>query len=241
MIDRTGTEPLRGGALMIGSLYWEHEGNAPGAELGRLKRRWRQELDLRQKAFMEAPIRYGMRSTRRWNTYTMVFSHSAPGGRAIWAPFRDTVTTPDDFLAQARRLGEAEGYAEGNNSESLYCPWGLVSVYWHPKHKDSGHPAIIAWRKAFAPFSYAREYAINGERACVNEWGELTLDLALPDHMDYLLATPNMPNLIDYPSPTEVARAIRSNSSGYDTYLRKNVEHGIRVPGDAAALALLSS
>lgn len=224
---------------MIGSLYWENEHNAPGAALGRLKRLWREELDLRQKAVLEVPIRYGMRSVRRWDTYTMVFSQSAPAGRAIWAPFLEAVTAPDDFLAQARRLGEAEGYAEGDNPDPLHCPWGLVSVCWHPRHRVGRHPIVTAWREAFSHFPYAEAYCVAGEPACVNGVGELLVDIPVPDHLDYLLATPNVPNLTSYPTPEELARAIRSSSTGYDTYLRKNVAHGIRVPGDDVALALL--
>lgn len=235
----TRNEPLRGGALMIGSLYWENEYNAPGAELGRLKRLWRQELDLRQKAFTDVPIRYGMRSVRRWNTYTMVFSRSAPMARAIWAPFRKAVTSVDDFLAQARQLGEAEGYAENNNPEPLYCPWGLVSICWHPRLRNGDHPCVVAWREAFAGFHFTGKYGIKGERSCVNEEGELTLDLTIPDSLDYLLVTPNVPNLEQYPSPREIAEAIKRSPEGYDTYLRENVAHGIRVPGDGTALSLL--
>lgn len=239
MTVHTANEPLRGGTLMIGSLYWEDEHNAPGAELGRLKRLWRQELDLRQKVFMEAPIRYGMRSARRWHTYTMVFSQSAPMGRAIWAPFRKKVDSVDGFLAQARQLGVAEGYAEGDNPDPLYCSWGLVSICWHPGLRNSNHPFVHAWREAFTDFGLADTYGIAGEPSCVNEVGELTIDLAMPDDLDYLLATPNVPNLEQYPSSRELADAIQRSSVGYDTYLRKNVAHGIRVPGDEAALALL--
>lgn len=224
---------------MIGSLYWENEHNAPGARLGRLKRLWREELDLRQKAFMDVPIRYGMRSARRWQTYTMVFSQSASSGRAIWAPFRKEVTSVADFLAQARQLGEAEGYAENNHPEPLYCHWGLVSICWHPRLRNSEHPLVTAWREAFARFTHAEKYGVAGEPSCVNEVGELTVDLAIPDSVDYLLATPNVPNLMRYPSPREIARSIKNSAPGYDTYLRKNVAHGIRVPGDDVVMTLL--
>jgi hypothetical protein len=231
-------EQLQGAALMIGSLYWEDEHHAPGPELGRAKRLWREALDLDRKAYLEVPIRYGMRSARRWHTYTMVFSHSASGGLAIWAPFRRPVASPREFLAQARQLGRAEGYAENDNPEPLYCPWGLVSVHWHPQYRKDRHPLVLAWREAFADFSFAGQYAVTGEPACINTYGELNLDLSMPEGIDYFLATPNVPNISAYPSAREIARAIQDSPGGYDTYLRKNLEHGIRAPGDEAAMAL---
>lgn len=239
MTHPTPQTTLQGAALMIGSLYWEDEHNAPGADLGRLKRRWRESLDLDRKGYLDVPMRYGMRSTRRWQTYTMVFSRSAPPGRAIWAPFRHPIHSPEELLAQARQLGVAEGYAENENPEPLFCAWGLVGVYWHSRYRDGKHPVVSAWRQAFAGFPHAGEYGIAGEASCVNEFGELDLDLALPEGIDYLLATPNVPNIPQYPSAEEVARAVQASAGGYDTYLRSNIEHGIRVPGDERALGLV--
>lgn len=230
---------LTGGSVMIGSLYWEDEHNAPGAQLGRLKRLWRQELDLSRQAFCPAPIRYGMQSARRWDTYTMVFSATAPVGQGVRAPFRASVGSADALLAQARRLGKAEGYAEGGATDPLYSAWGLVAVVWHPRHQAGTNPWKNAWRSAFADFGHHHQYRTGDETPCVNEWGEFTLPLPVPNDLDYLLVTPNVPNVCAYPGPAELARAIRESTTGYDTYLRKNIHYGLRATGDQEALSWL--
>jgi len=228
---------LQGAVLMIGCLFWEDETNAPEPALGRAKRIWRErELDMASAKKWPAPIRYGMRSLRRWQTFTMVFSASAPQGTAQLVPFRQPISGPEELIGQARRLGIVEGY---NPRRGLWTDWGMVSIRWSPTVGDVANPYRRAWTEAFTDFDSAAAYGLKDEASCVTNNAELAIDLDFPEEIDYLLATPNVPNVDVYPEPEMIRKAIRDSPEQYDTYVRKNMQHGIRVPGDASILRKL--
>lgn len=231
---QAASKGVRGAVLMIGCLFWEDETNAPEALLGRAKRIWRErELDMASAKKWPAPIRYGMRSMRRWNTYTMVFSTSAAAGTAQLVPFAEAVSQPKELIQQARRLGIVEGY---DPRRGLWTDWGAVGIRWSPTPDKDWQPFITAWEEAYADFRGAASYGIEGEEPCVNGKGELSFDLDFPDGIDYILATPNVPNVSEYPEPEDIRKGILASPEQYDTYVQKNIEYGIRVPGDEGVL-----
>jgi len=226
---------LQGAVLMIGCLYWEDETNAPEPALGRAKRIWReQELAMASAKKWPAPIRYGMRSMRRWQTYTMVFSNSAPMGTAQVVPYAKPVLEPEKLIRQARQLGIVEGY---DPRRGLWTDWGMVAIHWRPSRNDRVDAFRKAWIEAFTDFRGAASYALEGEQVCVTNDGELVADINLPEEVDYILATPNVPNVSNYPDSADIREAILRSPNQYDTYVHKNIQHGIRVPGDAAILS----
>ena len=222
---------------MIGCLFWEDESNAPEPALGRAKRLWRErELDMASAKKWPAPIRYGMRSMRRWQTYTMVFSTSAPVGTAQLVPYQQPVSEPDELMRQARRLGIVEGY---DPRRGLWTDWGLVSVCWSPALRSISNPFRQAWNEAFADFPGGAAYRLGEEESCVTDLGELAVDIRFPEGVDYILVTPNIPNVDRYPEPSDILGAIDESPKQYDTYVRQNIQHGIRAADDDAILSKL--
>lgn len=225
---------LQGAVLIIGCLFWEDETTAPEPTLGRAKRLWRErELDMASAKKWPAPIRYGMQSMRRWQTYTMVFSTSAPLGTAQLVPYAEAISQPEELIRQARRLGIVEGY---DPRRGLWTEWGTVGIRWSPTTDENWQPFFTAWEEAYADFKGAASYGMDGEESCVNEKGELLFELDFPDGIDYILATPNVPNVSEYPEPEDIRKAILASPEQYDTYVQKNIEYGIRVPGDERIL-----
>ena len=86
------------GVLIIGSLYWDYEPPRPG---------WRAErLDCMHHEHVKAPIRYGRRSKKRGNSYTMVLSQGLNAdefGTAIAIPCGSR-----ELIAEASWLWAAE-------------------------------------------------------------------------------------------------------------------------------------
>lgn len=115
---------LDAGVLIIGSLLWDKE-----------RQQWREErLDCSQSELVSAPIRYGRKSgKRRGCTYTMVFSKSAPAGRARVVRCSHAITSADDLTTEALRLWEAEELSR--NTGRIAATWGCVTLFCNPKRR----------------------------------------------------------------------------------------------------------
>src|SRR6202040_3105578 len=94
---------------------------------------WRDERrDRNQSEVVSAPIRYGRRSgKRRGHTYTMVFSKSAPAGRARVVRCAHAITSADDLIPEALRLWEAEELRK-NTGRIANAEWGCVALLPNP-------------------------------------------------------------------------------------------------------------
>lgn len=106
------TKKLQGAVLVIGSLYWENEQNAIELEKGRARQAWRDEhLRLDLKMPVGCPIRYGRVSTKRFNTYTMVFAGDVAAlGTGLVLPLRHSIEGPSwlmDIFKEALELSRA--------------------------------------------------------------------------------------------------------------------------------------
>ena len=89
---------LHTGILLIGSLFWDAS-----------RQTWREEhLHMAAAEDVTAPIRYGRRSENRGNTYTMVFSCSAPPGQAKVVPCRGVVPVANPAFLSFGSVSKSE-------------------------------------------------------------------------------------------------------------------------------------
>ena len=109
---------IKGGVIIMGSLFWEDEKNCVRGkeDVGRARRRWREiNLDLSQTKSVPMPIRYGRISEEasRKSTYTMVLSRDYLNrlGTALIVPFKKTfsINQKTKIKEQIIRLARVEG------------------------------------------------------------------------------------------------------------------------------------
>lgn len=246
--NHTTAPTLTIGILAIGSLYWDpkKDPSKPDAE-GIREAWWRTRLEKRNAILVHVPIRYGRLSSKRANTYTMVFfAGPAQHGSARVIPCQKPVANCSDLIEEAKYLWAAER-AQPNPDDSVSAKWGGVSLLLKDQTDCERRVHLSRLRDSWIQFirkisRTAREYdelAISG--ACVTRDGLLqiawpTLTDASALELDLLLATTNRPTLLgdplDYPDVDAIADAWRRASSennrhqGED-YFWKNKEFGI--------------
>ena len=225
------TRELKIGVLIIGSLFWEKK---------RYRCEWRRDhLRMPDKQYVQAPIRYGRRSSKRGNSYTMVFStwlYREQLGRAIVVGCKQDVTKGEDLVKEAECLWTAET-TDGDNPHNLISAkdgWGCVALLKNPNRTicDDLHDS---WTKRVCKESKYRKKIISayGEEEIVNRCGFLKIpwpktvdgsDL----NFDALLATVTCPTYNNgcYPSAQDVAKANRSGMGR--EYFCKNIKYRIK-------------
>lgn len=144
------------GILMIGSLYWGNETT---------RDQWRRErLNLNALRPVFAPIRYGRRSQKRGNSYTMVLS-TALGedepyvGGAFAVPCNRTVKSTEDLVNEAEMLWTAERKSDSSDGR-ISAPWGCVALLRNsirPFASDliDGWSARVASENGYGKFAQA--------------------------------------------------------------------------------------
>lgn len=218
--------PLNAGILIIGSLLWDEE-----------RRQWRNErLRSDHSELVSAPIRYGRRSgRRRGNTYTMVFSRSAPPGSARVVHCSHAITTANDLITEARKLWEAEALTR--DTGRIAAGWGCVALLCNPDRKIPddllmGWSERVDWEPDYGKVSQAADEGslISKEGMLQIDWphrieGEAAVDL------DLLLVTANDPTLtgkpLSYPSVETIVNAWNGAAQEYADYFWRNTDHGI--------------
>ncbi|HEY6418621.1 MAG TPA: hypothetical protein VIX59_06420 [Candidatus Binataceae bacterium] len=242
---------LNAGILVIGSLYW-------GIEPHRIK--WRKaRLDLNGEFYVSAPIRYGRKSCKRSNTYTMVFSQlcqrNNEWGQAIVIPCQQQpMSSYDHLILEAKQLWWAEQSNDpGESDVGVAKNWGCVALLINPKGQGLPPAWHDEWRKTVheAGQPYGRLKCATGEIPIVDASGFLkidwpkTVDSAKSSQLqalDLLLATANEPCLVQgqYPTPETVANAwIKAPKEA--RYFRQNQKYGIETFQDKSINALLSA
>lgn len=216
------------GVLMIGSLYWCESEE---------REEWRcARLDGTNPVHVSVPIRYGRRSSSRGDTYTMVFSaglEKEKFGQAIVLPCRQSATTVDDLLEEARHLWAAE--RKRVRPEGICARWGCVALL--PNLKRELPEGLVAdWKWYVSGRSdYPQLKSAKGERKAVSESGILNICWPrLPDgtelEYDALLGTATCPTIKndDYPSALTIASAwTEAKDKTHVKYFYKNVKSGI--------------
>lgn len=219
------------GVLIIGSLYWDDQPH---------RNRWRGErLDISESRSVRAPIRYGRRSHKRGNSYTMVFSAALARdesklGDAIFVPCRQRVRQVEHLAEEAEYLWAAERNSSTSNGR-ISADWGCVALVLNPS-RPIPHALRKDWTTRISrEQGYGRLNHATDEDAIVAESGVLKIPWpqyteGTPLEVDALLATATCPTLIDgrYPSAKQIADAWRTNEDRDDVrYFRKNKEHNI--------------
>lgn len=219
------------GILVIGSLYWDDNAH---------RTRWRCErLDLKAQRRVRAPIRYGRKSKRRGESYTMVFSEvlgreEAKLGEAIFVPCKRRVQKFEHLAKEAEILWAAERKSDTSNG-SISVDWGCVALTWNPT-RNIPHDLLEDWASLVSQKQdYGQLKHADDEEAVVADSGLLKIFWpkctdGKPLEADALLATATDPTLINgrYPSTKEIADAWRTDlGRDYVHYFWKNREHGI--------------
>lgn len=216
------------GVLMIGSLYWCE---------AREREDWRRtRLNGTSPLHVRAPIRYGRRSSSRGYTYTMVYSAGLERekfGQAIVLPCRQSATTVDDLLREARHLWAAE--RKRVRPEGICARWGCVALLPNPK-RELPEGLVAGWKSYVSGKSdYPQLKSAKGEPKAVSGSGILQIPWPQPlkgtelEH-DALLGTATCPTIKndDYPSAQTIATAwTEAEGKTHVKYFCKNVSNGI--------------
>jgi len=141
------------GVLIIGSLFWDVDG-----EKKKHRKDWQRErLDMTQRFLVRAPIRYGRKSSKRDNTFTMVFSQlyrtKSKLGQALVIPFKNQVSSANDLILEAKRLWSAEQSTPEEAkaaSDALGASWGCVALLQNPKGQKLPREWRERWKTAVA-------------------------------------------------------------------------------------------
>ncbi|MBL6448428.1 hypothetical protein JMN32_19095 [Fulvivirga sp. 29W222] len=217
---------LKGGALLIGSLFWQDDlVRGSGDEI---RKTWRQSrLKMNEVVNVQVPIRYGRFSSMS-NTYTMIFDKEAKAGIAKAVPFSNTdITHFGDIKTEVMEISKAEGQHDESfiKNERAWC---VCTVLINPKIESSTKAYILSqWQNELMsnPAGY-QYFKSNTQRYCVHPTGEL--DSPWPDEavdFDFLIATATKEKKrdgVNEISPLEVAKYVQNRP-----YFYPNVENGI--------------
>lgn len=229
---------LNAGVLIIGSLCWD---DIPIREAWRRSRLRRDlEFDVR------VPIRYGRKSSKRGNTYTMVFSPQCVLGQAKVVACRNTLASVDDLVNEAEELWAAESITTCPKKK-IAASWGCVTLLTRPT-ANIPQPFLDGWAKRTqqeecygAPPSSAIEVIVN--RGLLNiAWPILVAD-GRPVPLDLLFATATQPTLVGspptYPDAMTIAEAWKHGHEDSVKYFLSNRKHGIYTFQDYAITEFL--
>lgn len=222
---------MKGSVLVIGSLLWENETNSLNKNQGKLREKWRKDLDFENKIAVKVPIRYGRKSGSRICTYTIIFSNSVKSlGTAFIVPYKEETNSFEKIRQQAIELSKAEGISK-KSSDNLIASWGAVGIAFN-KNKGGIYAKLKKnWRKKFKTFKN-KDYRIGSESPSIKENGELNFEFEIPNTIDYVFATPVKPNIAEYPNNEKIIEAILESNPRYDTYVIENYQNGIRIEND---------
>ncbi len=218
---------LDAGILIIGSLLWDKD-----------RQQWRDErLDRNQSEVVSAPIRYGRRSgKRRGHTYTMVFSKSAPAGRARVVRCSHAITSADDLITEALRLWEAEELRK-NTGRIGNAEWGCVALLPNPG-REIPNEVLKAWaQRVEREQGYGNVRQMADEGVLISKDGMLQINWprciagGAPVDLDLLLVTANDPTLagtpLSYPTVETIVNAWNGAGPEHAEYFWENTDYGI--------------
>jgi len=240
---------VRGGILIIGSLWWQDHLEIRGDDK---RKKWRRDyLDTSSEIRVWVPIRYGRLSGG--SLYTMTFANSVreTPGTGFVLPFRSNpVNDVKALKREASALSEAEGM-EGQFIRRVKKPWGVLAILPNPALlEENTREALLLWwssqlqREAGYPNFSPNNFRHGEEEPCIWQNGSLnipwptTVDPAVQVALDgyhFLLATATLPTGLDYPENAVVQANAEEDS--YREYFLNNHLHGIRTFQDEDILA----
>lgn len=246
---------IKGGVIIMGSLFWEDENNAiqEKADIckGKNRREWRNSyLDLKLTEKTKIPILYGRCSSSRKCTYTMVFSNLALDKESygLVIPYKSEIDFSNylNFKRQAQILADIEGISKDGNR--LRKSWGCIGLYINPKSTFS---SIIAknWQTLRLTDSEyqkkATQYRLKEgyDASLLTDDYLLSKECSINTDIDFLYFTyikPEHRNKKEqrFPTPQEIAEEMLR--SGYQTYFCQNRASGIITAEDNEIISYLN-
>lgn len=233
---------LRGGVIIIGSLFWEKT---------EIREKWiNDNLIEKQKQFVKVPIRYGRISSTRNCTFTMVFSTECTAadkiGTGIFVPFAINPVSFSELLGQVKNLINAE-FNKIKNLKSPNWDWGSVGIITNPSILKEDSPNFKAanlflseWAKKFPDDFNTDDYIVGKEESIISSEGTLKIDWPFVDnYIDFAIATVVKPAIPQYPNEKNIADRMIVNE--YNTYFLQNLNSGIYTFQDEKIKEFLSS
>lgn len=239
---------LKGGVLIIGSLYWQDDLN----EKEDKRKNWRNDrLNMQESRDVKLPIRYGRFSgspEKDNQTYTMLFDNSLTPdqyGIAKVVPFTHQLKNQDRLIREAKEMSMAEGpggaLVKGIKSGGeAWCICAmLINPVLEPKEAQLLREMWLAEIKLTPdPHNLLEEILTQLKEYTLTEYCELDIDWpAGCDEFDFLLATSTRPKLrdgVERLTPKEIAAFV-----GNRPYFHENGANGIMTYQDENILANL--
>ncbi|MBD8489188.1 hypothetical protein IFO69_10565 [Echinicola sp. CAU 1574] len=232
---------LKGGALIIGSLFWQDYRDNKNDSKDKKRKEWRDKhLDMTSAKDVVVPIRYGRFSSKDGGTYTMVFDNSLNRdqyGVAKAVGFEKSDLDVKDIVNIVKNLSNVEGGDHPNfiKGSSAWCVCGIL---FNPELSDEDKNSLRdRWEIEMKKNGDGYKVFINKpELYSMTKSGEL--DIPWPeglDDLDFLLATSTRPrdekgdNRII--PPKEIAEYIPNRE-----YVIPNIMSGIRTFQDEEVL-----
>ncbi len=244
---------LKGGMLIIGSLFWQKWRDTPEDVI---RKQWRDEhLDMSLVKDVQVPIRYGRFSgkpEKEDRTYTMVFDKYLTEdrlGTAKVISFQNAELNIGGLIRQAKELSKAEGPGEnlikgirkGNEA------WCVCAILINPNlDKNVAQSIRQIWQNELkqTPHTNNRVEQVFAEKKeyIITEFGEL--DIKWPENipdLDFLLATTTKTRHrngnLEWPTSEEIADWVDKERK----YFTPNHTNGITTFQDTEVLSIYNA
>lgn len=232
---------LRGGALMIGSLFWQDDLDAEKKD--ELRKNWRNDYLEENAIKVKLPIRYGRFSASE--IFTMVFSKNCEKNRKFGTgfikAFKSDINNWKELEAKAIEMSKAEGM-KGNFIGGKKKIWSTMSILFNPKKIDDKvkNHLIEEWGNKIREDgggmdieSYKfkdEEPALKKDCSLNFEWFKASndKDTSILNDLDFIICTVTKqknPSTNNYPTISKLAISIEKDDKR--KYFKNNVKNGI--------------
>lgn len=219
---------LRGGVLIVGSLFWDKSEK---------REQWRrnQLMPLKHSIRIRLPIVYGRLSSTRSNTYTIIYSkhYGQINSFGKLVKLKNQISCLQGIIEQAIELAIAEGISKKENPR-ICSDWGTVGLLLNPKilnQKPDLYKKInYFWTKAFFRRKISLKQNFNifkNDEPIIFENGLLNLNWEEEyGDLDFLLTTLTVPLPKNHElTVLEIANKMTQNK--YSDYFVNNKQSGI--------------
>ena len=234
---------LKGGVLIIGSLFWQDHRDNTGDNL---RKSWRDTyLDMSSASNVDVPIRYKRFS--KDNAYTMVFDNTLEHknfGVAKAIKFKKNgFANFEEISDSVKLLSNIEGkycsnFIKGKKNKTV--AWCVCTILFNPQTISPGQKTYMLkeWGNELKVNEVGyNKFILAPELYSLKKTGEL--DIPWPkgiEHIDFLIATSTMPlprEGVKEVTSEEIAHHLRNRE-----YFYPNVRHGIKTFQDDEIIKL---
>ena len=247
---------LKGGVIIIGSLFWQNDLDFNSGD--NVRKDWRENsLDFQNKILTKLPIRYGRYSDG--NIYTMVFSTNCEKTKKLGTgyiislnlklnPF-DNINT---IICEAKKMSKAEGM--GGKFNNSWSSMGII-LNKNELNKEPKETLLKKWQEKFKSDCGGKdlnEYQIGSEKRCISPKGELQIkwpkavnpeDNEKINEFDFLFAASTKPEHKDskqnkYPTDSEILESVRYDNKRF--YFKNNRSCNITTHQDIKIIDIIN-